>query len=230
MREKRQGPTAQQLVTLVELYKQGAGEHAISLSTTELGKLLGLTQQAVSQQLIQLEAKGMVERRHAGRGATVMVTPKGADQVFSFYTKLKGSVEGRPSTVVIHGRVFTGFGEGAYYISRPGYVRQFKRLLGFEPFPGTLNLTINSTELYLRRQLNSLQGLEVKGFKDGKRTYGPVKCLRARIEGEYDAAALVIERTHHGEAVLELIAPVHLRKALGLDEGDWVSVAVSEEK
>jgi riboflavin kinase len=160
----------------------------------------------------------------------VTVTPKGADAVFSFYSNLKQTVEGRSGTIVIHGRVFTGLGEGAYYIARPGYVRQFKRLLGFEPYPGTLNLTVGAADLYLRKQLKDMRGLEVKGFKDGKRTYGPVKCLRARIEGRYEAAALDIERTHHGEAVLELIAPVHMRRALGLEEGDWVSVAVTEEK
>lgn len=159
-----------------------------------------------------------------------MVTPKGASQVLAFYSNLKGSVEGKPSAFTIHGLLFTGLGEGAYYISRSGYVKQFRKLLGFAPYPGTLNLTVDPEDINLRRQMTHLKGLEVSGFKNGRRSYGPVKCLRATIGGRYEAAALVIERTHHGEAVLELIAPVNLRKAMGLKDGDRLSVAIREEE
>lgn len=213
----------------MELYTQGASEHAVSLSTSTLGALLDLSQQAVSKQLLQLEAEGMVERRRAGRGTLVAITPKGTRQVLSLYTDLKKSVEGRAGTFVIHGKVFTGLGEGAYYTSLGGYAKQFRKLLGFSPYPGTLNLAVDASDSLLRKQLDVVPGLEVKGFKDGKRSYGPVKCLKARVEGKYEAAALVIERTHHGDAVLEVISPVNLRKALALAEGDRVSVSVSQE-
>ncbi|MDG7016416.1 MAG: CTP-dependent riboflavin kinase [Nitrososphaerota archaeon] len=130
----------------------------------------------------------------------------------------------------MHGRLFTGLGEGAYYMSLEGYKKQFLMLLGFTPFPGTLNISVDPSDVPLRKQLDVLPGLEVRGFKDGKRTYGPVKCFRAMVAGKYRSGALVIERTHHGDSVLEVVSPVNLRKALGLAEGDRVSVAVLMEE
>jgi riboflavin kinase len=117
-------------------------------------------------------------------------------------------------------------GEGGYYVSLAGYKRQFVKLLGFEPFPGTLNLTIGPGEIELRKQLNLLDALELSGFSHGGRTYGPAKCFRAKVESKYDAGALIIERTHHRESVLEVISPLDLRKTLSLRDGDRVHVTV----
>ncbi|HUI85822.1 MAG TPA: DUF120 domain-containing protein [Nitrososphaerales archaeon] len=214
------------LTTLIELYSYGASGRPVEVSTQDLGKGLHLSQQAASKHLLKLEQEGMIERKRKGRGATVVLTPKGADFVLSFYTKLKGVVEVPMTPLTFHGRVFTGLGEGGYYVSLDGYRRQFSSLLGFEPYAGTLNLSLDSSETELRRQLKFLNGVEIKGFQDGKRTYGPVKCFRAKVEGRYEAGALVIERTHHGEAVLEIISPLHLREVLSIKEGDRVSVTV----
>lgn len=218
------------LGALISLFEAGAAVHPVHISTTLLGERLGLSQQAVSKQMLQLETEGLVEWKRAGRRTTVSLTREGADRVVSLYSRLKGAVEGRPASLTIHGKVFTGLGEGAYYISLEGYKKQFQKLLGFTPFPGTLNLAVDSSELPLRKQLNYLPGLEVRGFKDGKRSYGPVKCLRAKVADKYEGGALVIERTHHGEAVLEVISPVNLRKALRASDGKSVSVTVFVEE
>lgn len=156
----------------------------------------------------------------------MILTQKGADAVLSLYAKLKGAVEVQMTPLTFHGRVFTGLGEGAYYVSLDGYRKQFSKLLGFEPYAGTLNLALDPSETELRRQLKFLDGVEISGFQDGRRTYGPVKCFRAKVEDKYEAGALVIERTHHGEAVLEIISPLHLREILSLKEGDVVTVTV----
>ena len=214
------------LPTLIQLYSHGALGRAVEVSTADLGKELHLSQQAASKHLLRLEEEGLIERRRRGRGFSVIMTQKGADVVLSFYTKLKGVVETQMKPLTFHGRIFTGLGEGAYYVSLDGYRKQFKKLLGFEPYAGTLNLALDHSETELRRQLKFLDGVEIRGFQDGKRTYGPVKCFRARVEGKYEAGALVIERTHHGEAVLEVISPMHLRETLSLREGDPVSVTV----
>lgn len=215
--------------TLIELYSSGAAGHPVEASTQELGKQLRLSQQAVSKHLVQLEAAGMIERRRRGRRNTVILTSKGSDAVLAFYTRLRQAVEGHKGPLAFHGRVFTGLGEGGYYVSLSGYKKQFLKLLGFEPYPGTLNLVLDPSETDLRRQLKFLDGVEVRGFRAGGRSYGPVKCFRAKVEGKYRAGALVIERTHHGEAVLEVISPEHLREVLSLNEGDPVSVTVYPE-
>jgi riboflavin kinase len=212
--------------TLIELYALGASNRPVEVSTSDLGRSLGLSQQAASKHLLQLEGKGMIERKKAKRKNALILTSKGSDAVLGFYTRMKSAVEGKTRPITFRGRVFTGLGEGAYYVSVEGYKKQFMRLLGFRPFPGTLNLELEPSETELRKQLKFLDGIEVKGFRDGKRTYGPVKCFRARIDDRLEAGALEIERTHHGAAVLEVISPLHLRRVLSLKDGDPVAVTV----
>jgi riboflavin kinase len=212
--------------TLIELYQRGAARRILDLSTSELALELGLSQQGVSKHLLQLESEGLIERKRSGRRIGVMVSRQGADRVLSVYSRLKTVIEGKAGVLEFHGTLFTGLGEGGYYIALAGYRRQFVKLLGFEPFPGTLNLTIGPAEIELRKQLNFLNALELSGFSQGGRTYGPAKCFRAKVESKYDAGALVIERTHHGESVLELISPLDLRTTLSLKDGDQVHVTV----
>lgn len=167
----------------------------------------------------------MIDRKHTGRGFSVKLTDRGFDAVQSFYGSLKGVIEGQSSEFAFRGQVFTGLGEGGYYVSLKGYAKQFLDKLGFEPFPGTLNLRLFSpTQIEQRRQLQFLKGIEIQGFEDGSRTYGPVKCFRARIEDKYPAAVLGIERTHYDHSVIEVIAKVDLRNGLGLEDGDECSV------
>lgn len=212
--------------TLIELYQRGGANKTLELSSSDLAMELGLSQQGVSKHLLQLEREGLIERKRIGRRTGVLVSRAGAERVVAVYSKLKTAVEGRAHAMDFHGTLFTGLGEGGYYISLPGYRRQFVKLLGFDPFPGTLNLTIGQKEIELRRQLNYLDALELSGFSQGGRSYGPAKCFRARVESKYDAGALIIERTHHGESVLELISPLDLRKTLSLKDGDQVHVTV----
>jgi len=127
---------------------------------------------------------------------------------------------------VITGEVFTGLGEGAYYVSLNGYRMQIIEKLGFDPYPGTLNLKLTDpSDMYFREFLSHRVGILIKGFSDGRRTYGSVKAFKAKMR-DIDAAVLLIERTHYGRDTLEVIAPVNLRQALNLKDGDRVSVEV----
>lgn len=120
-------------------------------------------------------------------------------------------------------------GEGAYYMSLEGYRRQFKDKLGYEPYPGTLNVRLVD-QLYMnaRRELGRHPSIFVDGFSDSTRTYGWVKCYRAIInDGAVDnAAVLVLERTHYDDSMLEVIAPVSIKQAAGIKNGDRIKVQV----
>ena len=222
---KNTGPTPQQLSTLVALARLGAGAAYADVSSVKLASVVGRTQQAASKRLADLESRGLVERVHAGRGLKVRLTDSGLQAVRSLYADLKGALESKDKEFVFRGEVFTGLREGAYYISLRGYRNQFREALGFEPFPGTLNLRLSDPLMTDQRErLKILPGVEVKGFEDGKRTYGPVKCFRAKVSGRYPGGVLAIERTHHDSSVLEVISPVNLRRVLGLKDGDQCSV------
>ncbi len=226
---KRQGPTApvDQIVTLLELLKARAAYTYVPVPSSALGRSLGLSQQAASNRLVELEGAGLVERRRSGRGLSVKLTERGLDLVYSFYGALKGEVEGQEGECKFTGTLFRGLGEGAYYISHSGYAKQFVSALGFEPFPGTLNLRLTSpVQVEQRRQLQFLKGVEIHGFEDGRRTFGPAKCFRAEVGAKYPGAVLAIERTHYDDSVLEIISPVNLRRAMKLKDGDQCEVSV----
>jgi riboflavin kinase, archaea type len=225
MAKPRAKSSAERLTTLMHLVRLGAGASFAGVSTKKLGASMGLSQQAASLRLIELERFGLIERARSGRGLAVRLTGEGLEAVETFLSEASTNLERGKNEFDFRGTLFTGFGEGGYYISLKGYSKAFYKALGFEPYPGTLNLRLTAQAMIEeRRRLELLKGIEVPGFKDGKRTYGPVKCFKARIEGRHPGAVLAIERTHYDTSVLEIISPLNLRKALGLKDGDECSV------
>jgi riboflavin kinase len=213
---------------LFELVKLKAHLNFVEISTEEIAARTGHSQQAASQHFQKLEKLGLIERRRTGLRFAVKLTPKGLDIVNSQYSQLKAAVEGKSDEITFKGKMFQGLGEGAYYIGLEGYKRQFSKVLGFDAFPGTLNLKLESqTQMEQKRDLRSREGLRIEGFESEKRTYGGARCYRATVNGRYPAAVLVIDRTHYDDSVMEIISPVHFRKELGLKDGDEVTVTVS---
>ena len=211
--------------------KLGAGRTPTVISSSKLGDAFVITQQAASLRLLKLEKAGLIKRAHSGRGLTVRLTDAGLKLAGSFYSGLKGALEHPPGELTFNGTVFTGFGEGGYYVSLRGYAKPFVDALGFEPFPGTLNLRLsNEAMIEQRSSLDHLPGVEVSGFEDRSRTYGPVKCFKALVGAKYRGAVLAIARTHYDSSVLEVISPINLRKALRLKDGDDCSVTVYLER
>ncbi|MCK4434408.1 CTP-dependent riboflavin kinase [Candidatus Bathyarchaeota archaeon] len=132
-----------------------------------------------------------------------------------------------PPSVTLEGVVFTGLGEGAYYISKERYRKQFIEKLGFDPYPGTLNLKLTTDyDVKTRSELEAYPAVEIEGFRNENRTFGHVKCYPAIIENKVKGALISALRSHYGASVIEVIAPVFLRKQLKLKDGHKVNVEV----
>ncbi|MFW6117809.1 MAG: DUF120 domain-containing protein, partial [Thermoproteota archaeon] len=132
-----------------------------------------------------------------------------------------------PPSLTLEGVVFTGMGEGAYYISNPHYRKQFMEKLGFDPYPGTLNLKLTTDyDLTTYSELNAYPAIEIEGFEGEDRTFGSVKCYPAIIENKAKGAVISALRSHYNETVIEVIAPNFLRKRLNLKDGQKVKVEV----
>lgn len=219
----------QHILTLIELLSKGARHNFVEVTTTLLGKDIGRSQQAASKHLLDLETSGYVERLKKGQKYAVKVTDKGYSEIQSLYLSLRTALESAPATMDFEGNVISGMGEGAYYMSLEGYRRQFREKLGYEPYPGTLNVQLTD-QIYMngRLELGKHPSIFINGFSDGTRTYGWVKCYRATInDGAIDkAAVLVLERTHYDDSMLEVIGPISIKQAAGIRNGDRIKVQV----
>lgn len=211
---------------LVDLYKLGAGEKYIKVPTSELAAFFGVSQQSASRILQELFEMELIDKRNVDRTLWVRLTDKGLAEVDDYIRYINDAYE-RPGRFFFRGVVVTGLGEGAYYMSRKGYVIQFERLLGFTPYPGTLNLKLNEPYyVYQNRLLRKLRGLHIKGFRTKERVFGDVRAFRALIQSKIEGAVIYAERSIYGFDMLEVIAPVYLRDALRLKDGDVVEVEV----
>lgn len=216
-----------QIPTMLLLVSEGAKDAWIPLTTVELAKKLQKSQQMASRQLEQMENEGLIERRRSSGRTYVRLTDKGAKETAKIYSDLEAVYGRNERSVEIDGTVFAGLGEASYYVTQQGYKKQFVEKLGFEPFPGTLNLRLSTPlEREIRRELATEKGIHINGFKDGKRTYGGAECFRSLLNEKTWCAVLVIERTSYDDSVLEIIAAENLRKELQLHNGDKVHVRI----
>ena len=121
--------------------------------------------------------------------------------------------------------MFSGLGEGAYYITKDAYRKQFIEKLGFDPYPGTLNIKLTSDyDTKARAELEAYPAIEIQGFKNETRTYGPVKCYPVMINNKAKGALIFAMRTHYDASVIEIIAPNFLRQQLKLKDNHKIKI------
>jgi riboflavin kinase len=205
---------------LYKLAELGGTQRTIRASTIEMSEILGVSQQTASRHLAELKEIGYITEQTSVNGIEVKLTEKGIDELRSIYLQLKAIIEGPANIITIEGTVFSGLGEGAYYVSQREYSRQFKRKIGFIPYPGTLNLKLLSLEIVKKKELETYPPILIRGFEKHNRQFGDARCYLTRINNESEGAAIMINRTHYDDSVIELIAPLHLKSTLTLKEGD----------
>ncbi|HXG14145.1 MAG TPA: DUF120 domain-containing protein [Candidatus Nitrosotenuis sp.] len=217
----------QHLVTLTELLSKGAKNNFVSITTSQLGEGIHRSQQAASKHLLELEQGGYIERIMSGRKISVKLTKKGYEQIADLCSMLQKSLDSVPSEIELNGTLISGMGEGAYYMSLKGYTKQFSSKIGYVPFPGTLNVKLNKKEdVEALRQLNTIEGIKIDGFSDGKRTYGWVKCYHCILNDKIDCELILLERTHHDNSVVELISESDIRKKANLKNGSKITIRI----
>lgn len=204
----------------------GAYQRSVPYNTSLVAKSIGVSQQTASRRLIEMEKLGLLTRSLDGKNQTVRITKEGLESLNQMYRVLRSVFESPRAEVEINAVVFSGLSEGAYYMGMEGYRKQFRSKLGFDPFPGTLNLRVKKEGLGARRELDSNAFVEIEGFANKTRTYGAVKGYRAIINGEVQGAVIVPVRAHYGEDVIEVISPEKLRTRFNLKDGDVVNIRV----
>lgn len=216
------------IYTLIKLAELGALKRTTKISTEFLADKLDFSQQTASRQLIDLEKANLINRQISPEGSLIKITSKGLKRLSQLHTNLHRLIEiTKPISFTLEGTVFAGLGEGAYYISKETYKEQFIQKLGFNPYPGTLNLKLTKDyDLRIRKDLDAYPAIEIQGFVNENRTFGLVKCYKVRIENKIDGALVFALRGHYDLSVLEVVAPVYLRKELNLVEGQKVKIEI----
>ncbi|WP_394739651.1 DUF120 domain-containing protein [Natronococcus roseus] len=223
-----------ELAVLKLLALEGGLEGDVKISCSRLADRLEASNQTASRRLQRLEASDLLERDTVSDGQWVAVTDAGERALHAEYEDYRRIFEADPE-VELEGTVTSGMGEGRHYISLSGYKRQFAERLGYEPFPGTLNVDLREDSVRRRSAMASLEPVSIDGWEDEDRTYGPAVCHPATVEsadgGRYEEAHIIApERTHHDEDQLEVIAPEKLRETLALEDGDRVTVTVGDRR
>jgi len=214
--------------TLFKLAELGASSRTVKVSTEYLAQKTGASQQTASRHLITLEKLGWIKRTVTPEGCLTKITPQGVAKLKKLYSELRLIFESEyPPSITLEGTLFTGLGEGAYYVTKEGYRKQFMEKLGFNPYPGTLNLKLTSEyDIKSLSELETYPAVTLEGFEDESRTYGAVRCYPAIINNKEKGAVINALRTHYGESVIEIVSPTYLRRRLKLKDGNKVKVEI----
>ncbi len=215
----------QHILTLAYLLAKGARHNFVKVTTSNVGKSIGKSQQSASKHLLDLEDRQFIERTIDGRNISIKITSKGYSEMIKLLSVLQQSMDFQPSDVILKGQLVSGMGEGAYYISLQGYTEQFRSKIGYVPYPGTLNVRLDrNADRDAIKQLETLEGITIDGFADGRRTFGWVKCFSCMVNDSIKCHLIIPERTHHDDSIVELISDVCIRDTCNIKDGSNVFI------
>lgn len=124
--------------------------------------------------------------------------------------------------VTLTGKLVSGVGEAKGFTRLPWALAQFVAKLGIDPYPGTLNLVLDDTAERAKWALVKADGGIVITPPDRK--FCDAHCHKVRVQGRVDGAVVVPAVPGYPDAQVEIIAAVNLREALGLADGDAVTL------
>lgn len=128
--------------------------------------------------------------------------------------------------IEIEGTLCSGLGEGARFTQLAWAAREFREKLGFTPYPGTLNLMLSGPAgAAARSRLQQAAGIAIvppSGFC-------AAKCFPVTVNGRIEGVVVLPEVDDYPADKFEVLAPVGLRRELGLCDGDAVRLRLEIE-
>ena len=124
----------------------------------------------------------------------------------------------------ITGKIVSGVKQGAFFTQLDWVQEQCLEKLGFKPFPGTLNLEIDNKNMAIIEALQAQKGIELVP-PDSNFCSGLV--FPITVEGLSGAiVAPAADVRVHAKNIIEIISHLGLKDALGVADGDWVTVTI----
>ncbi len=122
--------------------------------------------------------------------------------------------------LTVTGKIVSGEKKRAFFTQLDWVQNQCQEKLGFKPYPGTLNLEIESAKIPQIEALLKKRGLELVP-PDPDFCVGHV--YPVNIMGVGGAVVAPAEDVRvHNKNILELLAPTCLKEALDVDDGDEI--------
>ncbi len=218
---------ADDVICLREVARGGALKSSTLLPTQQLSEVLEISPQTVSRRLKSLEDQGLIVRSMRSEGQYITLTSEGEKVLRKEYAEYERLFQETKDRYILHGKLVSGLGEGRYYVSLEPYKTQFLDKLGFVPYPGTFNIQILSMSQQVRKKIETLPWITIRGFTAEGRTFGDARCIPCKIE-DIECAIIVPGRSHYPEDIIEVLAPVALREVTGKQDNSQVIIEVPE--
>jgi riboflavin kinase len=129
----------------------------------------------------------------------------------------------RSKLIEIRGVVSSGVGRSMMFTELPWVKRQFAQKLGIVAYPGTFNVTVLREDRGKLQTVKDSEGIEILS-EDANHCNG--KGFLAKVNDEIEGAVIVPQVLRYPEGQLEIISSKHIKKSLGLKDGDPVDVVV----
>lgn len=124
--------------------------------------------------------------------------------------------------IVIQGIVSSGLAEAFDFTQLDWVKEQCLERLGFVPYPGTLNLKVDEEYLNAIKELREQEGIEII-----PPTPDFCKAISYRTSiKEIDAAVVIPLVKDYPEDIIEIIAPIKLKEALSIKDGDRLMISI----
>jgi riboflavin kinase len=123
--------------------------------------------------------------------------------------------------ILFSGTLISGSGGGRKYVELEWVKRQVKDKLGFDPYPGTLNLRLDSENVKRRVVLEKNARLRLchsEGYCTGL-------LFKAALD-DLPCGVVIPQIENYPENMFEIVASKNLKQELRLRDGDLVTVTV----
>jgi CTP-dependent riboflavin kinase len=133
-------------------------------------------------------------------------------------------------SATINGIIFSDLGQGASFMALEWVQEELKKSLGFTPFPATLNLRPEGEED--ARVWTAIQ-TEWPGIplRPADRRFCSARLYRVEVlgpsamgNGKSSGAVLLPDVAGYPKDKIEIVAPVRLKSALGVSDGDQLKL------
>jgi riboflavin kinase, archaea type len=133
----------------------------------------------------------------------------------------------------IHGVIFSDLGQASLFMALDWVQEALRRILGFVPYPATLNVrpsTAQDARFWheVQREVASVPLASDEGGFCSAQLYFVSIAVLANPDKAVNAAVLVPAVTDYPKDKIEIVAPVRLKEALGVKDGDCLLVEFND--